>query len=218
MASAGKEGIMSKLHNRTGRSLFETLETRKLLAGNVTAAVDGNGVLQIVGDNKSNQINVNFDGANLIITGLNGTKVNGAASASIPPFIPGGVNVDMGNGDDLVDWNETTIPPHGIVILAPVTIDTGNGDDTVNLKNWGFADAVKVSTGNGGDNVVVQNSDFGSTVLISTGNGPDSVAFSGTNGGPGSITVDGGNGPDAVTGIASLSGPTLTTIDVETVA
>ena len=58
---------------------LQSLESRRMLAGNVTAALDEFGeTLVITGDNKANQFIVVAGSNDTTVTGLNGTKVNGA--------------------------------------------------------------------------------------------------------------------------------------------
>ena len=109
-------------------SMFESLESRRLLSGNVAVTVAGSpgdtiGTITINGDNKSNQIVItnNFDG--YFITGQTGTTVNGQPSVFIDT---GGharnLAVSMGNGDDSVTDSADS---------NSVSIDGGNGNDTI---------------------------------------------------------------------------------------
>src|SRR4051812_3678573 len=88
-------------------AMIESLETRRLLAGNVTVT-DVGGVLSIIGDNKSNQVQITSDVSvtGYQINGLAGTTVNGGASAFFDAhFVARDVSVSMGNGDDVVRWD-----------------------------------------------------------------------------------------------------------------
>src|SRR6188768_644901 len=114
-------------------SMFEMLESRRMLAGNVTAAYDGGtNTFSAVGDNKANDIVVEAETGGYKVTGLNGTTVNGSATPQFVPT-PGFTNlaVSLGNGeDDLLLQPGTSI---SYLSALSVNIDTGNGDDDVEV-------------------------------------------------------------------------------------
>src|SRR4051812_49247429 len=132
-------------------SMFEMLETRRLLAGNVTAGFNGGtNTFAVNGDNKANQIVVEAETGGYKVTGVNGTTVN---NSTAPQFIPtpGLTNlaVSLGNGeDDLLLQPGSTI---GYLSALSVKVDTGNGDDNVEV-HFGPAQAwisndLNISTG-----------------------------------------------------------------------
>ena len=74
------------------RSLaFESLEKRRLLAGDVSVIVDGT-TLEVLGDHESNGVFVKEDGANLIIQSTPG-------SSSITTFNGGQSSVSIAKSD-----------------------------------------------------------------------------------------------------------------------
>jgi hypothetical protein len=184
---------------------LESLETRRLLAGNVTAFLNAaTSTLVIRGDNKSNDIIINpgatSNGYN--ITGRHGTTVNGRPSA----FVDTGGNIenlsiDMGNGDDVVDILAYAFD-HGSIV-------TGNGDDTVGLDLDAFASGLDIDTGNGNDSVRLIDDQITGDLNINTGNGNDSVAFAHQVTSPGvtvsgNTHINGGRGNDVLTDLADL--------------
>jgi hypothetical protein len=226
----------SATSDRGSSKVIEAMETRQLLAGNVTAGIVG-GVLVVQGDNKSNTIVIqSFSDVTTKVIPAPGTTVNGNGAATFVGWPA--ITVDLGNGDDSVTFvdlvfqsvNVTTgngndrvigaidgFPPN---IFGHLTIDTGNGDDHVHLGgDTGVAADMNIDTGNGADVVeVVDNTGVGGNINIETGNGPDIVRLAGTFSIGGNLKVDGGRGPDVLDrGGAGFSiGGTVTFIDIET--
>ena len=198
-----------------GTGSLEALEQRRLLAGTVTVTLDPTTQqLNIVGDNKSNQVVIGLDVNNLAVQGTNGTTIKGPTSVAFPP---GGINVDMGNGDDSVSF-DPAISGGTISAGLPLTVNTGNGDDTVLIRHFVFIQ-MNISTGNGNDHVELDLGGAGftsGTTNIDTGNGDDSIAIDGLL--QGSVTLNGGHGSDALSGIAFINTGTPTIIDVETIS
>ena len=202
---------------RTGLVAVECLESRRLMAGNVSFTLDAAEVWQIIGDNQSNAVDFEYVDGAITVTGLNGTTVNGAAFATLPtPVATASVNFDMGNGDDFVAFDQDTLG--GGIVSMPVTITTGKGHDTVSCFDWTFEDGLSIDTGKGNDTVRLEDVGIDSAASIDTGKGSDSVIFGGSIAGNGSLTIDGGNGADSTSGIALVGGGiTQTIIEVETV-
>ena len=188
-------------HNGSGAISFESLEMRRLLSGNVAVALDTlTDTIVIKGDNKSNNIVFTADGDGYIVTGRDGTTVNGHASVHVlltgVPFPPN-LSVDMGNGDDVVEdrgdaWR------NGVIA-------TGNGNDTIILLGDEFDNSLTMDTGNG-DDALTMGGENGSpgTLNINMGNGNDSVTLIGGVAIDGDVSFNGGNGRDVFTGLANL--------------
>jgi hypothetical protein len=158
---------------------FEQLEPRWLMAGNVTVSVEtvvrGHfeiEVLAIVGDNASNQVRVTDQGVEgVLVQGLNGTTINGAAADQV--FETGLGEVNLGDGNDSFEYVESDTGTTGIV-----NIDTGNGNDHVLIKAGGYkAGTFRIDTGRGDDSVSIDYSRSASVggFTIQTGNGNDAV-------------------------------------------
>ena len=186
---------------RSHRAMVESLETRRLLAGNVTAGLDGGGVLVIKGDNKANDFQVIAGFSDTTVVGLNGTTINGGASANFGGFP--NLKIDTGNGDDKVDL----IDIYGF-IGQDASITTGNGSDTVIIRPASFDSSVEIlsiDTGNGDDFVDIADSAF-LDANVKLGNGNDTIKFSGDIGFFGTVVFDGGHGSDTI----DASGATFT--------
>lgn len=205
------------------RSMLETLESRRLLSGNVTAVFDaGSNTIVVRGDNKANDILIAPGiSTGYLINGRNGTTINGAATADVGPGSVNNFDIETGNGDDVVEFAEG-LGGAARYVVGNLDIGTGNGGDSVKLilRSTGNTD---INTGNGGDEVSMQGSVVEGNLNIDTGNGADSIAFASHPFGDvtvqGSTTIDGGRGPDVLTGSAFLhTTGTQTILDVETVS
>ena len=203
--------------------ILETLERRRMLAGNVTAALDPvTNEFHVIGDGNANQIQLmrDVDTGTRTLIGLDGTTINGGASAPVPDDALA-YHFDMGGGDDLIHLL-TVNPETTSTLQRPATFDTGNGSDTLILDRLAFGN-MTISTGNGGDDITVRDLLIVSTLNIDTGSGADTVTFEAPvfdDNDIGNVTVDGQNGPDALTGVGTLNTPPAALIidDVEVVA
>jgi hypothetical protein len=143
------------------RLSLERLEPRALLAGDVTASVV-NGTLRLTGDDDANEISISgaLNGSgdpvanSFVVTGLSGTTINGMSgsgggNASITFGGITGLNVDLGDGDDIVQLTNAQIQRN-------VNIATGAGADQVwigafNGQPSGTTGTGSAITGNLGD-------------------------------------------------------------------
>jgi hypothetical protein len=221
--------------DKGSESILETMEGRRMLAGNVTASIVG-GVLVVQGDNKSNAIVIAAHSTvNTTVTPAPGTTVNGDGTATFvgtPPIV-----VDMGNGDDSVtfvdlDFQRVSVTTgngndrvigdvdgSGPNIFSTLRIDTGNGDDFVHLGgSTGVASDLTIVTGNGDDTVeLVDATGVGGNMNIVTGNGDDRIRLAGSFAIDGSLTLNGGSGfdvLDASSGTFTIGGA-ITVLGIE---
>ena len=198
--------------------MVENLETRRLFAGNVTAAINGAGELVVTGDNKSNDVTVFVNGSfDTIVIAVPGTTVNGGTADvnfgnSLPDIV-----ISTGNGEDNVVVGGT--------VDQNVSITTGNGGDRVEVNNGGFSDTdvddLTIDTGNGNDVVIValdsNNDEVDGDLSIHTGNGSDFIRLAGNIDVLGDVDIDGGHGPDTLDddGLDTVGG-TTTVSGIET--
>jgi Ca2+-binding RTX toxin-like protein len=155
-----------------GCPAVEPLEGRRLIsAAPPSPAIDGNGVLQVMGTNKSdvNVVELDATDATKLDVTVNGTMTQFDASA-----VTGGVHVVGGNGSDDVEVHEATAGD----FTLPVSFEGGNGKDHL----VGGSGADNLSGGNGKDDV-------------DGGAGDDTI-----DGGRGKDTLVGGAGADHFTG------------------
>lgn len=212
---------MNRLQPR--RLAAETLENRALLAGNITAVVDG-GVLRLTGDAASNGVRIRQSGDNLEVVGTllagTATTINGDASFTASG-VTNGLIATMGNGNDSIRLANDSGP---LTIAGTLVVSTGNGNDRVSgsVKN-GASEAFHL--GPGVDRISLSNSTLGNLVIngdplaaaegssdevlltrvrtsapaiIRTGGGSDHVQIGGASSFPLSLTIATGDGSDKV--------------------
>jgi len=157
-----------------GRPTLERLEGRTLFAAAPVTAVLNNGLLEITGTNRADDIHVTRNAGQLDVTS-NGTLLGSFGLLAVTD----GIRVDAGNGRDMVvidpgvSLNAVLLGGNGRDVLLG-----GSGNDT--LDGGRGRDLL---TGGAGDDV------------LTGGNARDEL-----NGGAGNDTLDGGSARDAVTG------------------
>lgn len=197
------------------RSLsFESLESKQLLAGDVTVSVVA-GNLLIRGDEAANHVAISQgnDANSFVIRGLDGTNVTLAGSSTPAPEtglvvtgVRGRVNVNMLGGNDQVDVT-------GVKTRLGMSVETGGGNDTVTMQNVSVGGFLSVVTGDGDDTVQLGSaatSDAAAAVSDSTasvkaglaidlvlGDGVDSAQLNSVSA-PGALFVGGGLGADTI--------------------
>lgn len=176
----------------TNRKLsLEQCESRQLMAGNVSVAVNS-GNLSITGDDAANGVQItqalNSTGqpiqGSYVISGLNqgnsATLLNGQAGPLTRTGITGNVDVNLRGGSDRFTTG-IAAPRH--LFANDLTVHMGEGNNSVNLNNISVRDDVTVTSGSGVDDVLVRgvvgNSIFSSdaNLLIATGGGADRVSL-----------------------------------------
>jgi hypothetical protein len=187
---------------------FESLETRRLLAGNVSAVLSNNNtVLTLTGDSADNAVMVTNSSANVIqVVGL---KTPGLTAGS-------SIATTIGGGSSKSYLGVTTI----IFNFNGTGTNHSNGDDTVILTNLALTGSVTINGGDGdnffgfGDFENINNAVYdpaassklgaltlGQGLTVNTGNGNSTVSAIwvtlngaagqnlGINGGQGTTTV-----------------------------
>jgi hypothetical protein len=149
------------------RPQVEALESRTLMAGNVTASlaavpITATGAvaeaLSLQGDNGGNSVEVTIkSGATaksevLAVIGLNGTTVNGKAEADFA----------------------------GVSTLASLSASLGQGDNSLQIDNLMISGDLAYAGGKGADALSVTGTTIGGSALIKTGDGTDQVSFAKT--------------------------------------
>jgi len=186
---------------------FESLESRTVLAGNVTASVT-NGLLVVNGDNGDNQIAITQNangGIRISALNLNGTTtINGQAGPIVLGNVTQGARISLGNGDDLLQLSGAA--NSALTFGGTTSIDLGNGDDQLQFSNFNAA-TLLLQGGSGDDQFLAvrdlndPNATTGTGLTVSgitilqAGNGDDTISFrnSALNG---FSFIVGGNGDD----------------------
>lgn len=145
-------GIFRRLDVRRRESLracYEQLETRQLMA--VTTSLDM-GSLTITGDAAADDIAIvgTARAGELVVTGRNGTPVNGVANGTATIFpVTGSLIANLNGGDDKATLDN-------LFVRGVIRVTSGDGNDTVTLGAIGEvspADSVEIDAGAGNDNV-----------------------------------------------------------------
>jgi hypothetical protein len=194
---------MAFKRNKGRQCKFETLENRRVLAGNVTAALS-HGSIVIKGDNFDNSITVTSGGLNRItVTGntVNGlmTSVNGTPNGSVTiPDVTKGMKIKMGLGNDVVTVNSVTINGKSY-------IKGGAGLDTITVNTSTFNSKFDVAGGAGADHITLMGTSVAGRSIVTGGANPDHVTLTSSN--FGRLAVGLGLGDDNL----SISNTSVTT-------
>jgi len=171
----------------------EQFEVRLLPAGNVTATIVGDNLV-LAGDAEDNSVRIEVDGGNIIVTGLDGTTINGdpdfeAVTGSTN--IAGDLVVDLGKGDDKLAVGDTiviegdvrvtdnsgatTLGFRSVEIQGDLLVKTGRKNDRISLVGTSVAGDAKIVTHRGKDLVSISQSTVTGALDMATGRGTDGV-------------------------------------------
>jgi hypothetical protein len=208
---------------------LESLEGRWLLAGNVTAAVNG-GVLTLTGDPQANQLTVYQTAPGTYhVVGEPGTTINGRPDVTVRGItagvnvnlgdgddylalmavVPGDLNINLGSGDDTLSLGgffelppDAQPLPWSVDVAGKLSIDAGSGNDSVQVLNSRVAGAVNLQGGSGANGFTLFQSRFLQSLALNAGSGDDSVELN-TITVLGATTAAGGSGNDSFTVVDS---------------
>ena len=184
---------------------LESLEDRRLMAGDVSATVTG-GDLRIDGDNEGNEVVVRAsDNLNeFVVEGLNGTTINGQASM-VFQGVTDDLRINLRGGDNrLLLTAEGLNADHGTLRIADdLDIRAGSGDNVLVLDHVVVQGNVRMRTGNGEDVMIGVRSQFLGTVQANAGGGEDLVGFDSCVMGD-EVRVNLGSGNDMYTSFGSI--------------
>lgn len=157
----------SRRFQRSDRGRPEHLETRCLLAGNVSVSLSAAAAV-ITGDGQANDLELVAVPGSLLLRGRNGTTINGSQS----PF---------------------TLSSSGTTFQRQLQVHLGAGNDVFSIgSDIRFGRLVQIDGQAGDDTISVTGSNFDHLLSVSSGTGNDSVVFSRlTAAGPVSIAADG---------------------------
>lgn len=191
------------LGSQRPRLRVESLEDRRMLAGNVDVVVTVDGDLTATGDSLDNEFVIERIVTGVIrVQGLNGTTITfesmTAASHDLsnefidPQGIDRDVVIDTGEGNDSVTFNALNV---GRDFMAT----TLGGNDTVIVENADVADDLSILTGSGHDNMQIRFSDVtGDASLV--GSSGDEYTYIDSLFLSTALTFDGGSGDDTFVG------------------
>ncbi len=235
--------VLSTLRTFSRIGALALLAPPSLAGGALTAAVDAQGNLVVTGDASSNVVRVHHDPATDLfhVTAEVGT-VNGLPSvALLAPgprvriqlgagndrvllghelfsYIPRGVDMDLGEGDDSFGWGDQAIVSGNVTIQmgagndvftvedgvfgGKLLVSMGRGDDVVTINFSFFAPVggvVRIDTGAGSDQVEVRHHSINGSTRFMLGPGDDEILFEDTDILNGELVLDGGAGKDQLT-------------------
>ena len=175
------KNLGAKLRRRRSSSAVPavaSLEARQMLAGNVTAVFTGPD-LKLTGDAAANGLRITYNGADVVIHGLNGTKINGSSAdfvaAAGTNTLPGDLRVALGKGDDFLDV------AHGVNVANNLVVLPGAGNDTTVVRDAVIGGELQVGDFGPGFPLVTPVDDPGNdNVAISNTTANDAVVFTGS--------------------------------------
>jgi hypothetical protein len=194
----------------------DALESRALMAGDVTAAVIGN-ELHIHGDDQANAFAIvrtpNAGAFQIVRTDAN-TTINGSLNPYLAMGVTGGFVIESGAGNDRVgihgasiggalnidtgvDVGADIVNLVGVFVAGNLTVNTGAGVDVVSLVSVRVTGSSTLNTGAGNDVLSVSLSRFFGSYALDMGTGNDAFASS-SSGFRGTVGVDMGTGNDSV--------------------
>jgi len=180
-------------------AVFEPLEPRLLLGGNVTVVVS-HGDLRIQGDRGDNVISVapggGADPTEYVITGFDGTTINGDPAKTVVG-VTDDFRIRMARGRNEVELAGLTVPDNlritarggqddvrldGVIVQGNTVITTRGGDDLVLIENNSELGAkATINAGPGADRVGLADADVAARTKIKTQGGPDVVHITNSN-------------------------------------
>ena len=181
---------------KRNRLNYQTLENRRLLAGDVTVFESDH--LFIRGDQADNQFEVVAVEGQLEIRGLDGTTINGedsyvVAGATVTDSgvsFAGGLRAHLGPGNDDFAVLDAQFESMSLIY-------GGTGDDSVDIIDSRFMDRATIQTYDGNDSITTSGSHFDDTFYAITLDGQDSVSLTDSMFADNSFVVT-GNHADAI--------------------
>lgn len=159
------------------RCSFESLEDRRVLAGNVTAVIS-HGNLVITGDDDDNGIEIvpTAVANQVTITGTTvgtATSVNNAGSNNtVTLSFTGKLIVNMKDGDDNVFIGDVT--GTNILTSTGLEVKMGDGDDDLTVDSNSVNGKTKIDLGDGDDTMNFTNSEVTGNAKFKGGRGDNS--------------------------------------------
>jgi hypothetical protein len=171
-----------------------------MLAGDVFVFMDRGGNLQIIGDNRSNGIQIDRFGDTVvqgIDAGGSATRINGVANGLVEFEVvgEGDIKVHLRGGNDIVQVGTRS---DDVNVPDDLEIDTGHGNDEVLITgDTNIGDDLEIDSGSGADLVDVRNVDVADDMMIKTSSGDDVVKLLAVRI-VGSTRVNTGDGADRI--------------------
>ncbi len=161
---------------------IESLESRKMLAGDVDVFLNSAGDVRIIGDNAANQVGVYRTPTNLLLVqGQNGTTITHNGITSNMLFLDAmnstgevrrNVTVDLNDGFDYLDID-------GVNIAGNLRVQMDGGQDAFDFRNSIVSKNATINGGGGldGDEINMQASSVIGNLRINMGAGTSPGGF-----------------------------------------
>jgi Ca2+-binding RTX toxin-like protein len=166
---------MNRLRKR--KFAVESLESRTVLAGNVTAVLQ-KGNLIVTGDAANNGITITqLENGSFEVAGDGTTAINGQSLGTPAVFtgVTKNVKVDMKAGNDNVSLSDVIIPQN-------LVVDGGKGNDTIALTDVDVRYNAVLQGGAGNDSITATGVETRATLLVNGGNGSNTINVSESEG------------------------------------
>jgi len=146
--------------------LFEELESRYLLSGNILATVVGND-LTIQGDHADNSALVSVVDQQIVVFGTDDTTVNGQSSfvAFDQASIPGSFYSEFDAGNNSLHFDPR------VNIQGNVAVNSGDGNDSITFDNVGIEGSLAIYSRKGNDEVAINNTNIRGNVSVASSGG-----------------------------------------------
>lgn len=178
----------------------ESLESRAMLAGNVSVSLAG-GNLLVRGDGQANEIAiVQLSSGQYAVAGLPGTTVQGSTEPWVVNGVKGNIDVDLKGGNDLVGVGNDVqalvdkADSYGLVDGSSLSSFISDLDSITSGEQLVVPKSLLIRTGDGNDGVAVI-ADVNKLLNVNLGGGDNIVDIDPTFIGE-SCIVRGGNGDD----------------------
>lgn len=190
---SGQPSRMARPRYRLGKLLFERLESREVLSGDVVAFFSGNN-LQLIGDDDHNFVRMDLIDGDVVLRGENGTTVNGGASFIVrtdSAQLPGAVLASFGEGNDRIAFGA------GITYAGGIHLTMGKGHDQISVDSSNLVGDLACITGKGDDVIALREVDIIGKLLLNTDRGDDTVSLDSVEI-SGDMLIDLGKGHDVL--------------------
>lgn len=159
---------------RTCRQLaqIESLEVRRVLAGNMTAALNG-ATYEVIGDTEDNSLALYRDAGDVVLKGLDGTTINGESELRVPETaLDNATNFRArgraGNDDMFIDFTEFTWVGNAI-------ISAGSGHDSMTVIGGTTETMMRIGGGSGRDTLALESVEVTQNMTVRAGAGRDTT-------------------------------------------
>lgn len=179
---------------------IESLENRRMMAGDVSVRVTGGGDLRVHGDQGDNQVVIRASdtAGQFLVEGMNGTMINGR-SAIVVENVTDDMRINLKGGDNalILTGIDVSGDHHDFRVPDDLSIQTGNGNDGVRLDLASAGDDIQVRT-RGGEDAVLVFVETADRISVDTGSQDDVASLVGLVD-IGSAKIKTGSGDDGVT-------------------